>query len=77
MSDLEARVADLQAARAQGERAQIKALATVEAQSTEIERLHAQLKASAVATKSAKRKVRSGGPGKAGTPPRKRGKEAS
>jgi chromosome segregation ATPase len=77
MSELEARVADLQAALAQGERAQIKAVATVEAQSTEIERLHAQLKVNAAAPKPAKRKLRSGGPGKAWTPPRKRGKEAS
>lgn len=77
MSDLETRVADLQAALAQGERAQIKAVATVEAQSTEIKRLHTQLKVSAAAPKPAKRKLRSGGPGKVGTPPRKRGKEAS
>ena len=76
MSHLETRVADLQAALAQGERAQIKAVATVEAQSTEIERLHAQLKVSAAAPKPVKRKLRSGGPGKTGTPPRKRGKEA-
>jgi chromosome segregation ATPase len=74
MSDLEARVAELQAALAQGERAQIKALATVDAQSTEIERLYAQLKAGAGPTKPVQRKRRSSGDGKSTATPRKRPK---
>lgn len=76
LHDLEKRLSELQSALVDGERAQIKALATVDAQSTEIERLYAQIKAKAEPTNPTVRKRRSSGNGKSRATPRKRTKTA-
>ena len=74
ISDLERRVSALQAALAKRDQTQIKALATVEAQSTEIARLYAQLNANVEPTKPIQRKRRSSAEGKSETTARKRPK---